>query len=54
MTDDEKIKLAREAIKNTDWDSYWKKVDRLVYEECERYREARRKSKELLNNTVLK
>jgi hypothetical protein len=54
MTNKENIELAKKAIKHTDWDSLWKKIDKRVYEECERYREARRKSKEIMNNIVLK
>lgn len=54
MGNDELLKLAREAIKNTDWDVFWKKVDIKVAKECDAYREARRKSAELMNDKVIK
>lgn len=40
------IAAAKLAIKNTDWDAYWRKVDAAVSVECDAYREARRKSME--------
>ncbi len=45
--------MAKEAIDNTDWDSYWKKVDVEVAKDAEAYRESRRRSVKDMNNIVL-
>jgi len=47
------VAAARLAIKNTDWDAYWCKVDAAVAIECDAYREARRKSMEEMGSRVL-
>ena len=54
MTDQEKQNLAREAIKNTNWEELWKKVDAAVCKECEALREARRKSMEEMSKIILR
>jgi hypothetical protein len=48
------ISDARLAVKDTDWDAYWRKVDAAVAAECDAYREARRKSMEEMGSHVIR
>jgi hypothetical protein len=48
------VEAARQAIKNTDWDAYWRKVDAAVAVACDACREARRKSMEEMGSRVLR
>jgi hypothetical protein len=48
------LEAARQAIKNTDWDAFWRKVDARVAVEVEAYAKARAKSWEEFNHRVLR
>ena len=52
MTADE-LKAARQAIKNTDWDAYWRKVDEGVAKDVEAYAKSRAMSRFYLDQLFI-
>jgi hypothetical protein len=47
------LETARQVIKNTDWNAYWRQVDEGVTQDVEAYARARARSREEFNHLVL-
>jgi len=48
------LETAKQAIKNTDWDAYWRRVDEGVARDVEAYANARARSREEFDRLVLR